>query len=47
MTIIAVAHRLETVADFDKIVVFSEGEIKEMGAPRKLYESGGEFYSMV
>jgi len=25
VTIIAVAHRLETVADFEKIVVFSEG----------------------
>jgi ABC-type multidrug transport system fused ATPase/permease subunit len=38
-TILAVAHRLDTLMDFDRVIVLGEGEIREMGNPRELLES--------
>jgi ABC-type multidrug transport system fused ATPase/permease subunit len=35
-TIIAVAHRLNTLVDFDRIVVLHEGHIVECNAPQVL-----------
>jgi ATP-binding cassette subfamily C (CFTR/MRP) protein 1 len=32
-TIIAIAHRTETVSDFDRVVIMQDGRIKEVGAP--------------
>lgn len=46
-TIVAVAHRLQTIADFDRIVVLSGGRVVEAGSPPELYRKRGEFYSMV
>lgn len=45
-TVIAVAHRLETVMDFDRVVVFEQGKIVEVGKPRELLESTGYFRSL-
>lgn len=43
-TLIVVAHRLQTVADFDKILVLDDGRIIESGAPAELWEkTGGVF----
>lgn len=43
-TLIVVAHRLQTVADFDKILVLDDGKIIEAGAPCELWEKpGGAF----
>ena len=44
---ITIAHRLNTIADYDKVIVMSKGEIVEEGAPWKLIESRGLFYEMV
>ncbi|CZS91901.1 related to lipid A export ATP-binding/permease protein msbA [Rhynchosporium agropyri] len=41
-TLLVIAHRLSTVADFDKILVMSEGREKEFGTPRELLEKEGE-----
>ena len=46
-TIITIAHRLSTVADYDKIVVLSNGEIVEMGSPYELLIKEGMFREMV
>jgi ATP-binding cassette subfamily B protein len=40
-TVIAVAHRLSTVADFDRILVMAEGRVVEDGPPQALRKSGG------
>lgn len=42
-TIIAVAHRLDTILDFDKIALLSGGELKEFDNPRTLLERESSF----
>ena len=37
-TVIAVAHRLETIVDFDRVVVMQLGRIIEVGKPQTLLE---------
>ncbi|KAI6777753.1 ATP-dependent bile acid permease [Emericellopsis cladophorae] len=45
-TLIVIAHRLSTVADFDKILVLEGGRMVEYGTPRGLWEGGGAFRRM-
>ncbi|KAK0112489.1 hypothetical protein ONS96_001726 [Cadophora gregata f. sp. sojae] len=40
-TLLVIAHRLSTVADFDKILVIGEGKTREFGSPRELLEKSG------
>jgi ATP-binding cassette, subfamily B, bacterial MsbA len=42
-TVIAVAHRLSTVQDFDRIYVLSEGELREEGTHLQLMQQKGEY----
>lgn len=46
-TIIVVAHRLLTVADFDALLVMSNGEMAESGSPIELLNKNGVFADMV
>ncbi|KAJ3485575.1 hypothetical protein NLG97_g6785 [Lecanicillium saksenae] len=46
-TLIVVAHRLRTIASFDKILVVSNGSIAEQGAPRDLMHAKGAFFELV
>lgn len=39
-TIIAVAHRLDTILDFDTVYVLDQGKIVESGNPRSLLARG-------
>lgn len=39
-TVLVIAHRLSTVADFDRILVLEKGRMAEMGTPRELLEGG-------
>ncbi|KAI1816169.1 putative ABC multidrug transporter [Poronia punctata] len=40
-TVVAVSHRLDTIMDFDRVVVMDKGEIVEIGNPRKLAAQAG------
>jgi len=44
-TIITVAHRLDTVIDYDKILVLGSGKVLEYGSPRELLERHGDHFS--
>ncbi|KAM8934198.1 multidrug resistance-associated protein 1-like [Pelodytes ibericus] len=45
-TVITIAHRLNTIMDYTRVVVFDKGEIVEFDSPSKLLEKKGLFYSM-
>ena len=46
-TILAVAHRLATIVDFDMILVLDAGHLVEYGHPQELLErSDGQFRRM-
>ena len=42
-TVIAVAHRLSTIQDFDQIFVMKEGTLVEQGTHNELMAKGGEY----
>ncbi|CAG9761759.1 unnamed protein product [Ceutorhynchus assimilis] len=46
-TKIVVAHRLSTIRNANRIVVFDKGDIVEEGSHRKLMEAKGAYYNMV
>jgi ABC-type multidrug transport system fused ATPase/permease subunit len=44
----AIAHRLATIIDYDKVVVLDKGELQQFGPPATLLkDTGGIFYSLV
>ncbi len=45
-TVLAVAHRLSTVANFDRIVVLDGGRVVEDGSPEALRRGGGLYASL-
>lgn len=44
---ITVAHRLNTIADYDTIIVMKRGRIVEIGTPFDLIQQNGLFTEMV
>lgn len=46
-TLIAVAHRLRTIAPFDRVMVMSDGKVAEFGKPAELLKEEGLFYNLV
>jgi ATP-binding cassette subfamily B protein len=46
-TVLIIAHRMRTVANADKIVVLSDGEVVESGSPADLKLKNGLFARMV
>lgn len=44
---VAVAHRINTILDSDRIVVLQSGEVKEFDTPANLVKSKGLFYELV
>lgn len=45
-TVLAVAHRLSTIASFDRVIVLRNGRIAEDGAPEELVRKNGIFGAM-
>lgn len=46
-TVLIIAHRMRTVADVDKVVVLSEGNVVEQGSPEELMAQEGIYKRMV
>ena len=46
VTILSIAHRLETVADFDKIAVLDDGFVVEYGPPAELLLKKGHYWNI-
>ena len=46
-TILTIAHRLFTLADYDKIIVMDDGIVAEYGSPADLLNNGGHFAKLV
>jgi len=47
MTVITVAHKLNTISDYDRVIVVDKGCIVEQGSPVKLIEEKGAFYDLI
>ena len=45
-TVLTIAHRINTVIDYDKILVLDQGELVESDTPRNLINSNGIFADM-
>jgi ATP-binding cassette subfamily C (CFTR/MRP) protein 1 len=43
-TILAVAHRLNTITDFDRIIVLDQGRVIEQGPPSQLLSEKGSAF---
>ncbi|KAF5918368.1 hypothetical protein HPG69_011808 [Diceros bicornis minor] len=45
-TVLTIAHRLNTIMDYTRVIVLDKGEIRECGSPSDLLQQKGLFYSM-
>ena len=45
-TIIAIAHRLSTLRDADKLYVIEHGEVKESGTHDELIRTKGKYFEL-
>ncbi|KAM3544438.1 hypothetical protein ARSEF1564_002686 [Beauveria bassiana] len=45
--LVTIAHRLKSIADYDKVVVMGSGGVLEVGTPRELMERKGSYYDLV
>lgn len=46
-TLLTIAHRLETIMDYEKVLVLSNGKAAEFGTPIELIENNGIFTDLV
>lgn len=46
-TLLVIAHRLSTVADFDRVLVMEDGQVLEYDHPATLIQQRGAFWEMV
>ncbi|XP_062035577.1 multidrug resistance-associated protein 1 [Lepus europaeus] len=45
-TVLTIAHRLNTIMDYTRVIVLDKGEVRECGSPSELLQQRGLFYSM-
>lgn len=43
-TVIAIAHKLQTVVEYDKVAMLSSGKLLEFGNPRDLLQTSGSAF---
>jgi len=46
-TVLAIAHRLNTIMDYDKVLVLDAGRVVEFDKPEVLIKNGGIFAELV
>ena len=46
-TVLTIAHRINTIMDYDRVIVMDKGVIAEFDTPTKLLEKKGIFYNLV
>lgn len=47
-TVLTIAHRIETIIDYDKVIVMEKGKVAEIGSPQELLQDeSGLFTKMV
>jgi ABC-type multidrug transport system fused ATPase/permease subunit len=46
-TLLTIAHRLNTIMDYDSILVMDKGRAVEFGSPKSLLEADGIFAELV
>ena len=42
-TLLTIAHRLNTIIDYDVVIVMDKGKVAEIGSPKELLELNGLF----
>ncbi|CAL6010692.1 Xenobiotic-transporting_ATPase / Multidrug resistance-associated protein [Hexamita inflata] len=47
VTVLSIAHRLDTIIDFDRIIVMDKGNITEFDTPANLVRKEGVFFELV
>jgi ABC-type multidrug transport system fused ATPase/permease subunit len=45
-TLLCIAHRIQTIIGYDKILVLSAGQIQAFDSPLTLFDEGGDFFSL-
>merc|ERR1712146_656407 len=45
VTMLTIAHRLDTIIDYDKVIVLSDGVVKECDNPRVLAQTEGSLFA--
>lgn len=45
-TVISIAHHLDTIVDFDKVVILEKGKLVELGQPRELLKTNTKFKAL-
>ena len=46
-TLLTIAHRLNTIIDYDVVLVIDKGKVAEFGSPKELSNSNGIFSALV